>query len=172
MLFERDFLRVNVIDIEVDQRKTCSTCKIEKPISEFTGNKNQPSGYMCYCKSCNSKRNKKYREDPENLTKACKRIYGYISRRIRLKGLDNDFNASFIKDLYNRQNGVCAYTGDKLSLRSGLPSTLSVDRINSSLGYTKDNVTLVTWEVNNAKQDSSMDGFVSLCKKVLDHGKV
>lgn len=152
--------------------KKCSTCAKEKLICDFTRNKNQPSGYMGYCKDCNNKRNKAYRRDCENLPRACKRVYSYVSRRVRVKGYDVDFGPEFIEELYKLQNGYCAYTGDKLSLQAGLPSTLSLDRIDSALGYTKDNVRLVTWEVNNAKQDRSMEEFVLLCKKVLDNGKV
>lgn len=152
--------------------KKCSTCSREKPICEFTRNKNQSSGYMGYCKDCNNRRNKLYRRDCESLPRACKRIYGYLSRRARIKGHDVDFGPDFIEELYKLQNGCCAYTGDKLSIQAGLPSTLSLDRIDSSMGYTKSNVMLVTWEVNNAKQDRSMSDFVSLCKKVVDNGKV
>ena len=163
--------RVPVEAVGAD-RKVCTTCRVEKRIAEFTRNKNQPSGYMCYCKECNNKRNKAYRRDPDNLTRACKRVYGYLARRVRVKGFDIDFGPEFIEDLHRAQNGYCAYTGDKLSLQSGLPSTMSVDRIDSALGYTKDNVRLVTWEVNNAKQDMTMESFVLLCKKVIDHGKI
>lgn len=152
--------------------KKCSICSKEKPIYEFTRNKSKPSGYMGYCKDCNNRRNKLYRRDCENLQRACKRIYAYLSRRARIKGYDVDFGPDFIEELYKLQNGYCAYTGDKLSIQAGLPSTFSLDCVDSSVGYTKSNVMLVTWEVNNAKQDRSMDDFVLLCKKVVDNGKV
>ena len=125
---------------------------------------------MCYCKACNNERNKKYRRDPRNLKRACIRVFGYIKRRSRVNGIDLDIDADFIETLYNSQLGYCAYTGDKLSLQAGLPTTLSVDRVDSNLGYIKSNVKLVTWEVNNMKQSLSMDSFVLLCKKVIDHG--
>ncbi len=151
--------------------KICSTCKVSKPLNQFTSNRNQPSGYMCYCKACNNERNKTYRRDPNNLTRACIRVFGYIKRRSRVKGIDLDIDADFIEELYKTQFGHCAYTGDKLSLQAGLPTTLSVDRVDSSLGYIKSNVKLVTWEVNNVKQNLAMDSFVLLCKKVIDHGQ-
>ena len=125
---------------------------------------------MGYCKACNNERNKKYRRDPDNLKRACIRVFGYIKRRSRVNGVDLDIDVDFIETLYNSQRGHCAYTGDKLSLQAGLPTTLSVDRVDSSLGYIKSNVKLVTWEVNNMKQSLSMDSFVLLCKKVIDHG--
>ena len=169
-----DGLHIEASNIRNEARgtKKCSTCLVEKPIQDFTRNKNQPSGYMCYCKACNNERNKRYRRDTNNVSRACKRVYGYLSRRVKDKGLEVDFASDFLEELYFLQSGVCAYTGDKMSLEAGLPSTLSVDRLDSSIGYTKDNVRLVTWEVNNAKQSRSMDEFILLCQKVVDNGKV
>ena len=50
--------------------KVCSTCKVAKSLIDFTSNKSMPSGYMTYCKECNNKRNKIYRGDGVNLTRA------------------------------------------------------------------------------------------------------
>lgn len=172
MYNEQSFDAIVGAEGAITKTRVCTTCRVEKRISEFTRNKSQPSGYMGYCKECNNKRNKIYRRDHDNLARACKRVYGYLSRRVRVKGIDLDFGPEFIEGLYNDQHGYCAYTGDKLSLQAGLPSTMSVDRVDSSLGYTKKNVKLVTWEVNNAKQDRTMESFVLLCKKVIDHGKI
>lgn len=171
MLECRDFLRIDAPVNEPEQRRACSTCKVDKPLSEFVASKNQKNGRMSYCKVCNTERNKRYRSDPFNLERACKRLYGYIKRRVRVKGFEIDFDPEFIAHLYAVQNGKCAYTGDPLSLQAGLPSTMSIDRIDSSIGYIKSNVALVTWQVNNAKQDMSMDEFAMICKKVVAHGQ-
>ncbi len=32
--------------------KTCSKCKVEKPISEYHTDKNKPDGYRYECKEC------------------------------------------------------------------------------------------------------------------------
>jgi len=32
--------------------KTCSKCKVPKPLSEFTKRKSSKDGYYCYCKAC------------------------------------------------------------------------------------------------------------------------
>ena len=149
--------------------KHCSVCKEYKPLEDFTSNKSQLSGKMGYCKACNSERNKKYRQDTKSLPRACKRVYGYLSRRVREKNLELDFEASYLEELYRIQKGLCAYTKEKLEIASGRHNTLSVDRIDSSKGYTKDNVCLTTWRVNNCKQDLSLFDFVELCKKVVQN---
>jgi CRISPR/Cas system Type II protein with McrA/HNH and RuvC-like nuclease domain len=150
--------------------KVCSTCKVEKSLFDFTANKSQKTGYMTYCKDCNSIRNQKYRKETATVERACKRVFSYLSRRVKEKKLDLDFDVDYLMYLYHKQQGVCVYTGDSLALQSGLYNTLSVDRIDSSKGYIKDNVCLVTWRVNNCKQDLSLKDFHDLCKKVLEHG--
>jgi hypothetical protein len=151
--------------------KVCSTCKVEKPLTEFTSNRFMLSGYMTYCKDCNNKRNKRYRGDNTNLTRACKRVLGYINRRCRLKSMSIDIDYQYVESLYNSQNGLCAYTKEKMELGSNSRNTLSIDRIDSSLGYIKSNIVLTTWKVNNCKQDLSLQEFKELCKMVVDNGK-
>jgi len=149
--------------------KVCSTCKVEKLLIDFTSNKSMPSGYMTYCKDCNNRRNKIYRGDNQNITRACKRLFGYISRRCRLKSMEVDFDYQYIEYLYNSQGGLCAYTKDKLELGANSNNTLSIDRKDSSLGYIKSNIVLTTWKVNNCKQDLSLHEFKEICKKVIEN---
>lgn len=149
--------------------KHCVTCGEFKELFDFTANKSQPSGYMGYCKSCNNERNKRYRKNGVTLERACKRIYSYLYRRVRSKGLILNFDAKYLEDLYHIQKGLCAYTNDKLELNAGYSNTLSVDRIDSGKGYEKSNVVLTTWEVNNCKQALSLEQFKSLCEKVVNN---
>lgn len=151
--------------------KVCTTCKKEKVLTEFTANKSQKTGYMCYCKECNNERNKKYRKEEVSLERACKRIFSYLNKRARLKNFTLDFSYEYLVELYETQNGVCSYTKEQLNLSAGHKNTISVDRIDSSKGYTKDNVVLTTWAVNNCKQDLSMQDFVNLCELVCKNAK-
>lgn len=147
--------------------KHCITCGEYKELEDFTSNKSQPSGKMSYCKACNNARNKRYRKAEATLDSATKRVYSYLCRRVRVKGHDLDFGYQYLMELYGTQKGLCAYTGDILELNAGYSTTLSVDRVDSSKGYTKDNVVLTTWEVNNCKQDLDLKDFTTLCEKVL-----
>lgn len=47
--------------------------------------------------------------------------------------------------------------------------TASIDRIDSSKGYTKDNIQWVHKNVNIMKMDQTMDQFLYICKKIVDH---
>lgn len=43
---------------------------------------------------------------------------------------------------------------------------ISVDRIDSRLGYVQGNVQLICWQVNIAKHDLSSEDFLKLCRSV------
>ena len=54
-------------------------------------------------------------------------------------------------------------------LNGKVPTNLSLDRIDSSQGYTEDNVQLVCRIVNIMKNDLSVDEFVGWCKLIEVH---
>jgi hypothetical protein len=54
-------------------------------------------------------------------------------------------------DLYKSSGGKCHYTGLEYSLIEHGPLLMTVDRIDSSVGYTKENTVLCCWFVNCAK---------------------
>lgn len=78
-------------------------------------------------------------------------------------------------DLYLKQKRICALTGLPISFKndrergskhSGIRCTASIDRIDSSKGYTKDNIQLVHKDVNIMKNAFDQTYFVELCKAV------
>lgn len=91
-------------------------------------------------------------------------------------------NISFnltIEDLWNvfvLQNEKCVFTGIKLELpkrtRKGCFGNASVDRINSSVGYIKENIQWVHKDVNYMKQDFDQKYFIELCKKISENDDV
>lgn len=76
-------------------------------------------------------------------------------------------------ELFVKQDGKCALSG--LNIRFHLPGekcteqTASVDRINSDLGYTIDNIRWVHKTINLMKMDLQNQEFIYLCKKVAEY---
>jgi hypothetical protein len=68
-----------------------------------------------------------------------------------------DFKAAF--------NGVCSLTGWSISMEYSV-HTASLDRIDSKLGYCKDNVQWVHTMVNMCKNKYEQDKFIDMCKAV------
>ncbi|SMY03754.1 HNH endonuclease [Brevibacterium sp. 239c] len=64
--------------------KTCSKCKIEKPLDEYPKNKPSKGGRLSYCKSCKSAVDKRYREANRGKTLGRHRQY-YEANRERIR---------------------------------------------------------------------------------------
>jgi hypothetical protein len=77
----------------------------------------------------------------------------------------------FLWDLFLKQERKCALSG----LPIGFPQistgnkTASLDRIDSSKGYTEDNVQWVHKDINLMKRTYSIEYFTELCKKVVEN---
>lgn len=82
-------------------------------------------------------------------------IFKSTQKSARHRPKEFDLTRDFIEALWNKQNGKCAYTQLQIFLPS--PSkpaqvdTASLDRIDSSKGYVKDNVEFVSVFVNLGK---------------------
>lgn len=88
----------------------------------------------------------------------------------------HDINREFLKNLYFEQQGCCALSGIHMTIIGKRGSddywrSISIDRKDSSKGYTKDNVQLVCTGVNYMKKDMSDELFVTFCRNVVEHSK-
>lgn len=74
--------------------------------------------------------------------------------------------------IYENQKGVCALSGIPIGWSErGLTATASIDRIDSSEGYLRENVQLVHKDINFMKQQYSQDYFIEMCIAVADKVK-
>ena len=163
--------------------KICTNCKTEQPITEFYYNSNKKQ-YEWHCKTCGKVRSREWRKNnPERAKSSC------ISSRLKLKRENppayrilklmasmrsrysnkevvKDITSHDLMELYNKQNGKCYYTGIQMKLLSDTERDLflmSIDRTDSSKGYTNDNVVLCCWGINVLKgQHSEKDLFMAL----------
>ena len=133
-------------------------------------------GGLCReCKDCQKERYYKERakllQDDHlawkyKLTQALKGV----RRRSKLKNNYTDIDLEFLMYLWNKQNGKCALTGMDMTYKfyeGRVNTNVSVDRIDSSKGYTRDNVQLVCMAANQMKNDLSMNEFVDMCERVI-----
>lgn len=82
-----------------------------------------------------------------------------------------DLNIESVWEIYLKQNKKCPYTGLDLVLKSKTsksrtPLNASLDRIDSSKGYTKDNVQWVYKKVNIIKNTLTHKEFIELCNLI------
>lgn len=82
-----------------------------------------------------------------------------IKWRAEKKGWDFDLDAEFLWNLWLEQENKCAISG----LEIKLDKNASVDRIDSSKGYTKGNVWWTHRDINKMKMDTDLDQFIKYC---------
>jgi hypothetical protein len=132
------------------------------------------------CKSCRTsrankslKRNNKWANNPA--WKGYKEIPGnwftkYFLRSNRKR--TGDITIQDVWDLYEKQNRKCALSGISISFNkteSGISASL--DRIDSSKEYTKDNIQLVHKDVNTMKNKFNQTDFIKFCILIADKAR-
>lgn len=95
----------------------------------------------------------------------CGKYFQQARRGARLRGLEFKVSPDFCWSLFLKQNRRCALSGRDLQTN---PMTASLDRKDSSLGYTEDNVQWLHKDVNVAKLDKTDSEFVRMCCEVAD----
>lgn len=124
-------------------------------------------------KSCWDCRNKFI---SERKWKGCGEISGdmwsAIKRSASVRGLDFDISIEEAWDLCLKQGKKCALSGVDLMFsrtkRTCDNSNASLDRIDSSKGYTKDNIQWVHKVINNLKMDLNEQDFLIWCRLVTE----
>jgi hypothetical protein len=87
-------------------------------------------------------------------------------KRAKKDSLSFDIDNQYVTDLWEKQQGLCARTGVEMGRIGDKWLSPSLDRIDSTKGYDRDNVQWVCWRYNDAKSNMSDDGFISLCLAV------
>ena len=168
------------IDGEIYYR--CNKCKqfkskecFNKDLSNFHNNRN---GLCRECKDCQKERyiseRKKLEDDSFALNYKLYQLFKGSQRRSKLKNMYSDITHDYLKFLWEKQKGKCAITGIPMTYKfyNGRTNTnVSIDRIDSSKGYTKDNIHLVCMVVNQMKNDLSIDELLSLCELIINNNK-
>lgn len=93
---------------------------------------------------------------------------------------ENIFDITYddLLNLYNIQEGKCAISGITLTYNRSstnighkINDNLSVDRIDSNKGYTKDNVQLVCTIINMMKNDLTQEQLEYYCKAIIKNNE-
>lgn len=152
--------------------KRCSMCKVQQNVINFNSCKTATDGLHSNCKKCSKNISKKWLEsDIKNFIKkvylSCK--HNCLNRR---KNLVFDITEEDILELYYKQEGKCSLSGEILT-KNALEDTgvnkynVSIDRIDSSKGYTNDNIQLVGAIINIMKNDIKENDFILFVDSIV-----
>lgn len=161
----------------------CTCCKRYLPNTKFnidnTNLHGNRGGRCQQCKDCQrkkyySQRNKLFYDDHFAMKTKLQSALKGARRRAKEHNKYIDIDLEFLYYLWNKQNGKCALTGIPLTYKfyeGRVNSNVSIDRIDSSKGYAKDNVQLVCMAANQMKNDLSQDEFLQMCQLVINNAK-
>ena len=177
------------------KEKLCIACGSVKPIEEFSPNKpktqfkTSKQSHRTYCKACVREKAAKWRADKPGYrgsgrTRSIDSEYRAVMSAIRQRLVDARSRCRKLKreapttsdlhllEVFKSQQGKCALSGVTLSLEKDHPHCLSLDKIDPSKGYEDGNVQWLSWYVNRAKGEMTLEVFLSMCETVLDYQKV
>lgn len=85
----------------------------------------------------------------------------------RVKELEFEIDLEYLEELWGRQKGRCYYTGIEMKYiaHHKTPLQVSIDRMDSSLGYIKSNTVLCCQAINYCKNDYSINDFQDFFRK-------
>lgn len=159
-----------------DGLKLCSSCKQMKPVANFGHDPRTASRLETRCRQCNVARtNARKCSDLKfylrTVAAAHKRGYMAVSKRRMAMIADSCICTEVLYDLWVQQDGKCAVTNLPLTHIIGqgrVGTNLSIDRIDSTAGYTRDNIRLVCLQVNIMRNVLSDSELVQWCHRVIE----
>lgn len=166
--------------------KKCSSCQIIKPIEQFNKSKLCPHGYSYNCKDCNKKfkqdhpeynklagekrklkrktdtdyREKLRKEKVESSRRNIKQnMVSRAKKRALLKGLQFDISKEDLE-----VPDICPILKIPLIIgtKGNYENTPSIDRIDNTRGYTKDNIQIITKKANSMKNSGTPEELLKL----------
>lgn len=141
--------------------KHCPQCNQNLLLINFHKNKNTKSGYCSWCKTCSAVNFKKVYENNRN-----KYFLNSIKKRAEQKDIPFDLN---LEDIVFPEK--CPVFGFNLSrnedYQGPAKNSPSVDRIDPSKGYVKDNIQIISHLANAMKQNATPEELVLFAKWVL-----
>lgn len=166
--------------------RTCTCCKETLPFFRFRIEKASRTKWLgawlnAVCTLCLSEKWRKwYRKNTTRAKDNAKRSYlrkrldwaVRLSRRNSGERLD----PQFLRDLLEKQKGLCYWSGIVLDLASRkrpdpwLPNSITLDRLESSRGYDEDNIVLACHAMNIGRSNCPVDKwteFLSELKSAL-----
>lgn len=160
--------------------QVCLKCKISKSLNDFYKNGCFDDGlpkYRSTCKSCILS----LAPEKHKLTYADKIIKKHANYKNYISTLLNhtskrkkqyNLDIQYLIDLYESQNGSCAISGIEMTYDYGKTATnISIDRIDSNIGYIKGNIQLTCYIANIMKNKFSTIDFINFCEKIVNYNK-
>ena len=155
--------------------KRCLSCEEVKGRDDFWRDPRKKSGLHSECKACARMRNAQWqqnnwkkltaagkeRSNKKRLRDPRKAVFKSVRDRARARGMEfnleiNNFEIPLLCPILGipLKSNMGANRGQGLKIKDASPS---VDRIDNSRGYTKDNIVIVSYRANRIKSDATIE---------------
>lgn len=162
----------------------CDNCNItfQKPLSEYKRNLSLNRRNYCsrFCAGKSNKSNLPIKPSYDILKHCNNHIDEYTPFRGYLKKARQrfkhfDLTLKDLKQQWENQNGLCPYSGVKLELITHKNKAIkainsaSLDRIDSNIGYVKNNIQFVSIPLNYLKNNLTHNETIEICLQITKH---
>lgn len=162
----------------------CVSCGKQFERAKKEVKRSQKVGRKTFCsRSCAGKSlitnfGEGWRPRPENLSAGNRRTpqtpFKWFMRNVNRRKKEVNIDIDYIMEVWDRQKGICPFTGWKLELPKNCTvfaggsrlQRASLDRIDSSKGYIKGNVRFISVMANNCKNNFTDQEVRLFCKAV------
>ena len=140
----------------VNVEKKCSDCKTKQSRIQFNKDRTTRDGLSYHCKNCSKNRYKNNKiSSPKTLMLAAAK-----QRAKRDKVICNITE----NDILIPERCPILNIPLKINIKKWENDSPSLDRIIPKLGYTKDNIKVISWRANALKRDASIEELESIVK--------
>jgi hypothetical protein len=144
-----------VDNVEEQFVKKCADCNNMLLLKNFHRNTQQLSGYSCYCKDCTKQKNKKkYSKSSKDHVWKLEQTLKASKERAARKNLEHTLTLEQLTLLYPKDN-LCPIFGTELQWGFPKDTSPSLDRIDSTKGYTYENCQIISNKANRIKSDAT-----------------
>ncbi len=157
----------------METHKTCNICGEKKSIDDFYKSQRGKK-----CKMCTLQLGKEYKKERRKNSEFRKvESKKQKERRLRLwqntlindskhRNIENTLTVSDINEMFEKQKGLCYWFKIPLipSNKSKDPQQPSIDRLDRTKGYTKDNVVLCCYSANIGRNENDLETWTKFVK--------
>lgn len=148
-----------------ENKRRCSKCDRVLTLDFFTN-----ISYKNVCSECYQEIRINHQQDRTFIDRIDTKLNNAI-KTAKKRGFGYDIDREYIILLWNQQNGRCFYSGQVMNHSYDHPNCFSIERKDSSLGYTRDNICLICSWLNIFKKDLHYESFINLCRQISNHTK-
>lgn len=154
--------------------KRCSACQEEKPLTEFYRTKQSKDGYRYQCKVCHTSNEANTNPDIKRgyarksyLKRKAEQPESFMHRQAKHRAKWDYNNMEFTIEVEDiKIPDVCPFMQQPFIPLDRVMGH-SLDRIDSSKGYTKDNIQVISRLANKMKNDATKEQLIAFAKGVL-----